>query len=75
MKIFFVVKKKLLRFAATAERPANPLFQGPCNHCSPKFFLRSPIIPIAKYRALKHGVGPLLICDWLSVLLFAVEGP
>jgi hypothetical protein len=58
LKIFFVVKKELLRLAAKTQRPANPFFQSFCDHGAPKSLLRcSPILNLQK-GTFKHALGP-----------------
>ena len=60
LEIAAVVKKKMFRFAAETERPANPFFQGFCDHGAPKSFLRRGPVVGGHKRIFKHVDGPQL---------------
>ena len=60
LEISAVVKEKMFRFAAETERPANPFFQGFCDHGAPKSFLRRGPVVGGHKGIFKHVDGPQL---------------
>jgi len=57
-KIAVVVKEEFFSFTAVAQRPSNPFFQSSGDHRAPQLFFGRPVLNVAKYSALKHGVAP-----------------
>jgi len=58
LKIFGVVKKELLRFAAKGQWPTDPFLQCFGDHGTPESFFSRSLIVNLQQRTFKHGVCP-----------------